>query len=181
MNFHIQFFENYSKNFPFQLLPEDQVITNDAYKAFVPIGVSSDGILKTSNYIIPTDGYKVIPQLAGHENEKNMLKIFNQCDGVVDVFIDFKLVKIGFGGMGVVKVDAKANIVLFNKKGDKVFSVEEDANSKSTRPLVAGVPVMTAEKIMPMCESALDELMSALQKDLPKWLKKQTQNYNRAF
>ena len=28
--FHTQFFESYSKSFPFQLLPEDQVVNNDS-------------------------------------------------------------------------------------------------------------------------------------------------------
>jgi hypothetical protein len=65
-----------------------------------------------------------------------------------------------------------ANIALFNKDGDKVFSIKEDAKSKSVSPLVGGVPVMTADKIQPMCESAMDELMTELQKDLPKMIKK---------
>jgi hypothetical protein len=32
-NFHAQFFDDYSKSFPFQLLPEKDVVNNDAYKA----------------------------------------------------------------------------------------------------------------------------------------------------
>ncbi len=171
-SFHGQFFDDYSKKFPFDLLPEDQVINNDAYKAYVPVGTATSGPFKDMNYNIPIDGYKVVLPLMGHENERNLLKIFNQCDGVMKVYIDFDLVKIGFGGMGVVKVNAHANIALFNKDGDKVFSIKEDAKSKSVSPLVGGVPVMTVDKIQPMCESAMDELMTELQKDLPKMIKK---------
>jgi hypothetical protein len=103
-NFHTQFFDDYSKKFPFDLLPEDQVINNDAYKAFVPAGIAPSGPLK--DYYIPIEGYKVVFPVMGHENERNLLKIFSQCDGVMKVYIDFDLVKIGFGGMGVVKVNA---------------------------------------------------------------------------
>jgi hypothetical protein len=170
-SFHSQFFDTYSKDFPFQLLPEDQVTSNDAYKAFAPAGTATSGIFKDT-YNIPIEGYKVVLPVVGHENERNLLSIFNQCDGVMKVYVDFDLVKIGFGGMGVVKVNAHANIALFNKQGDKVFSIKEDAKSKNVSPLVAGVPVMTTEKILPMCESALNELMANLQTDLPKMIKK---------
>ncbi|WP_426671328.1 hypothetical protein ACPPVU_08835 [Mucilaginibacter sp. McL0603] len=172
-NFHTQFSESYSKAFPFQLLPEDEVVNNSAYKAFIPVGVASDGLLDVKKFTIVIPGYKVlIEKLMGHQNEKEMLKIFNQADGVMDVSIYFKLVKIGFGGMGVVKAEAIANIALFNKSGDLVFSVDESAKSSGVSPLVAGIPVMTAEKILPMCESAMTELMSDLQKDMPKMVKK---------
>lgn len=170
-NFHTQFFDTYSKEFPFQLLPEEQVTNNDAYKAFIPLGSTATGVFKDT-YNVPFDGYKVVLPVTGHENERNLLNIFSQCDGVMKVYIDFDLVKIGFGGMGVVKVNAHANIALFNKSGDKVFSINQDAKSKNVSPLVAGVPVMTTEKILPMCESALTELTLSLQNDLPKMVKK---------
>jgi hypothetical protein len=171
--FHKEFFENYSKDFPFQLLPEDQVTNTEAYKAFVPVGIAESGVLEATKYIIPVDGYKILLQnLIGHNNEKNMVKLFNQADGVMDVSISYKLVKIGFANMGVVKIEAEANISLFNKNGDRVFHIEEDAKSKNMSPLVGGVPVMTPEKILPMCESSTDELMIALQKDMPKLIKK---------
>ncbi len=170
--FHQQFFDKYAQTFPFQLLPEDQVTGNDAYKNFTQLAGDGKGILNVYNYLTPYDGYKVIAPFVGHASEKELLKVFNQCDGVMVVYIDFKLVKIGFGGMGVVKVMATANMRLINKDGDKVFSVEEAAKSKGVSPLVAGVPVMSPEKILPMCESALSELMDELPKALPKIVKK---------
>ncbi|MDO3624693.1 hypothetical protein [Mucilaginibacter sp. BT774] len=171
--YHTQFFESYSKSFPFQLLPEDQVVNNEAYKAFVPVGVASSGALDINKFAVVSPGYKVLlEKLAFHQNEKNMLKIFSQADGVMDVSIAFKLVKIGFGGMGVVKVEAQSNIALFNKSGDLVFSIDESGRSKGVSPMVAGAPVMTSEKILPMCESAMDDLMAELQKDMPKMVKK---------
>ena len=170
--FHSQFFDTYSQNFPFQLLPEDQVVKNAAYKAFQPAGVAESGILEATKYIIPADGYKILLTNIGNGNAQDMLKIFDQCDGVMQVSINFKLVKYGFGGMGLVKVKAKTTMVLYNKNGDKVFSIDEDANSKGGNAMVGGIPVMTTDKIMPACQSAMDELMAALQKDMPKLIKK---------
>ncbi len=170
-NFHDQFFNTYAKEFPFQLLPETEVTGNADYKAFAPEGEPTGGALK-DNYNMPIAGYKVVLPVMGHDNENALLKIFSQADGVMKVYIDFDLVKIGFGGMGVVKVNAHVNIALFNKAGDKVFSVKEDAKSTGGSPLLGGVPVLTADKILPMCESALTELMARLEKDLPKMVKK---------
>jgi hypothetical protein len=170
--FHQQFFDKYAATFPFQLLPEEQVTGTDAYKNFVMVGGEGKGILNVHNFLTPFDGYKIVVPFAGHASEKELLKIFNQCDGVMDVYINFKLVKIGFGGMGVVKVVATANLLLLNKDGEKVFSVEESEKSKGVSPLVAGVPVMSIEKILPMCESALTQLMDELPKALPKIVKK---------
>jgi len=170
-NFHDQFFNTYATAFPFQLLPEPDVTGNADYKAFSPAGESTSGVFKDV-YNQPFNGYKVVMPLLGHANEDALLKIFGQADGIMKVYIDFDLVKIGFGGMGVVKVNAHANIALFNKAGDKVFSIKEDAKSKDVSPLVGGVPVLSADKILPMCESALTELMNTLQKDLPKITKK---------
>jgi len=171
-SFHNEFFNNYSKNLPFALLPEDQITRNEAYKAYVPVGIAGSGLLDANNFILPFNGYKIFLRLVGHDNENNMLKLFPQADGVMSVAINFKLIKVGFGGMGVVKVDAKATISLYNKAGEKVFIIEEDEKSKSVSPMVAGAPVMSPEKIIPMCESAMGELMTTLQKDLPKMAKK---------
>ena len=170
-NFHDQFFNTYATSFPFQLLPEADVTGNADYKAFNPAGEATSGAFKDT-YNLPVNGYKVVLPVLGHGNEEALLKIFNQADGIMKVYVDFDLVKIGFGGMGVVKVNAHANITLFNKAGDKVFSIKEDAKSKDVSPLVGGIPVLSADKILPMCESALAELMDKLQKDLPKITKK---------
>ncbi|GGH10977.1 hypothetical protein [Mucilaginibacter phyllosphaerae] len=170
-NFHDQFFNTYAKDFTFQLLPEAEVTGNTDYKAYAPAGEATSGVFK-DNYNLPYDGYKIILPLAGKQNEKALLKIFNQADGIMKVYIDFDLVKIGFGGMGVVKVKANCNIAMYNKAGDKVFSVSTDARSKGSSPLIAGVPVLKTDKILPMCESALAELMTNLQKDMPKMIKK---------
>ncbi|SHN11945.1 hypothetical protein [Mucilaginibacter sp. OK098] len=170
-NFHDQFFENCAKSFPFQFLPEDQVIHNDTYKDFIPEDAGFNDILKGNAYI-PVNGYKVILPLKGNANEKSLLGMFDRCDGVMKVYINFDMESRGFGGMALVKVNAYANIILFNRNGKKVFSIKEKAMSKISGAQIAGIPFLTPEKILPLCESASDELMIALQNDLPKMVRK---------
>jgi hypothetical protein len=168
---HDQFFGDYAKSFPFQFLPEAQVINNSSYKDFIPDGGAEGDILKVDANL-PVHGYKVVLPLKKSENEKNLVKMFDQCDGVMKVYLDFDLEKKGFGGVGIAKVNAHANFILFNKNGDKVFSFKEEALSKISGALITGIPFISPEKVLPLCESAVDELMIALQKDLPEKVKK---------
>jgi len=119
------------------------------------------------------DGYQPIDPHIGHKNEEGMEKIFSDADGVMFVFITFSLEKgFGIGGTATTKMRAFTNIILYNKKGDKVFSINESANSKKTGVMAGGIPVMKPEKVLPMCKSALDELMKDLDKRLQKIIDK---------
>jgi len=170
-NFHTRFFNNYASNFPFQLLPEGDVTNNSEYKAFIPAGDNSKGAYDDKHAFLPIDGYKVILPYVSHANERKLIKIFNQCDGVMKVYVYFSLVKYGVAGMGVVKIEAHSDISLYNKDGDQIFSIKEAAKSRNMNTLTGGIPKMSADKILPMCQSAMDELISTVQKDLPKLVK----------
>jgi hypothetical protein len=169
-NFHTQFFDDYAKNFPFQLVPEADVINFAAYKAYVPDGRPAT---ETDRLYTAIDGYKVINYGWGLDNAKNLSRMFSQYDGVMFVYINFDFVKgFAIGGVGTVKVNAYANMVLYDKEGKKVFNIRENETSKKTGVMAGGVPVMNPDKVLPMCESALTELMGDLQKKLPKIIKK---------
>jgi hypothetical protein len=169
-NFHDRFFEN-SKSFPFEFVPENEVVNNDAYKNFYPEGASVNEIIKGSANLA-ANGYKIVLPLKTHENEINLLKIFGQCDGVMKVYLSFDLESRGFGRMALVKINAHANIELFNKKGDKVFTIKKIAMSEKSGAQIAGIPFFTPGKILPLCESSVDQLILALDKDLPKMVSK---------
>lgn len=62
--------------------------------------------------------------------------------------------------------------IFYNKKGKKVFAFSESERSKKTSVMVGGIPVVKPEKILPMCESALTELMGDLKKRIAKIVSK---------
>lgn len=169
--FHDQFFSDCLKSFPLQFLPEEQVLNNGLYKDFAPEAKVNANLLE-DDVNLPIKGYKVIQPLKSNGNEKKLLQMFSECDGVMKVYVDFDLQKKGFGGVAVTKVNARAHIIIFNKNGDKVFSIKEEALSKISGALIAGIPFVTPAKVQPLCESALDELMMALFRDLPEMAKK---------
>lgn len=170
--YHENFFSNYSKELPFELLPENEVLNNAAYQAFQPKFDLSKYDAK--NYLM-FDKYKYIYEgLGGQANEVAIAKLFaDKADGVMFVNIDFALEKgFGVGNTATVKMRATTRMALYNKTGEKVFAFSESERSKKTSVMVSGLPIITPEKILPMCESALTELMGDLGKRIAKIVKK---------
>jgi len=168
--YHDKFFNAYAKSFPFELLPEATVTGNKEYQAFKPTLV---GIDQDMSYFQTYEGYVAIAPTLSSANVQGMLKLFPEADGVLYIYIKFALNKgFGVGGTATTKMQAYTHLALYNKKGDNVFAINEHANSKKTGVMVGGVPVMKPEKLLPMCESALDELMEDLDGRLDKIIKK---------
>jgi hypothetical protein len=171
--YHEKFFTDYATKFPFDLVPETEVTGNTAYQAYKP-ALTHNTVPQQFTVI---DGYKAIQDYAGHDNEDALLKIFPDYDGIMFVYVTFGLKQgFGVGGTSTTKMQAFTRIIAFNKKGDKVFVINEHANSKKTGVMVGGIPVMTPEKVLPMCESALTELMEDLDKRIDKIIKKTAKN-----
>ncbi|MBC8051639.1 MAG: hypothetical protein H7Y13_01100 [Sphingobacteriaceae bacterium] len=173
--YHDNFFNEYSKELPFELLAEQDVVGTEKYQAFVPKwdGDKLDKFV-AKNYEM-FDKYKYIYEGAfGKANEEGMAKLFaDNADGVLFVNINFNFEQgIGIGKTMSIKMRATTRIALYNKSGDKVFAFSEGENSKKTMMMVGGVPLIKPEKILPMCESALEELMGDLSKRIAKVVKK---------
>lgn len=170
--FHKEFFTSYAEKLPFALLDEETVTGNQGYKDFEPKWEKSEEELK--RYVV-ADGYKFIYEgVLGKENEEGIANVFSDvADGVLFIEIHFAFDKgFGIGGTSSLKMKAFARMALYDKNGKKVVVINESANSKKTSVMVGGIPVMKPEKILPMCESAVDQLM----KDLNKRIKKITKN-----
>lgn len=170
--YHDNFFNNYSKELPFELLPESEVLNNAAYQAFQPKFDLSK--YEAKNYLM-FDKYKYIYEgLGGQANEVAIAKLFaDKADGVMFVNIDFALEKgFGVGSTATVKMRATTRMALYYKTGEKVFAFSESERSKKTSVMISGLPIISPEKILPMCESALTELMGDLGKRIAKIVKK---------
>jgi hypothetical protein len=170
--YHDSFFNDYAKSFPFDLLPESGVIESEAYKSFVPKYQMDK--FQANDYLV-YDGYKYIYDgPMGAPNEEGIAKAMaEKADGVMFVHIDFSFEKgFGIGGTSTLKVRAFTRISLYNKKGEKLFVINENERSKKTMMMVGGIPVLDPDKILPNCESALTELMGDLNKRIEKIIKK---------
>lgn len=166
--FHTNFFEQYATVLPFDLLPESEVLANEAYRNFTPKYDLTK--FEARDYLMYGDYKYIYEGFMGQANEKAMASMFaDKADGVMFVYITFAFEKgFGIGGTATVKMRATTRMALYNKKGEKVFAFVENERSKKTGMMVGGIPVISPEKILPMCDSALTELMGDLKKRLTK-------------
>ncbi len=170
--YHDRFFNEYAADLPFDLLPELEVTENPDYLNFQP----NFELKNFSEYaFVTSEGYKIIYEgFMGKENEIAVAKMFaDKADGVLFVNVDFAFDRsFGIAGVYEMKMLATTRISLYNKEGEKVFVVRERARSKQSITSLGVVPVIEPQEVLPMCESALLELMD----DLKKRIKKITRN-----
>ncbi len=172
--FHDTFFNELAKELPFELYPEEKIIKSQKYIDYKSrMGETEDETdpALLQNYVV-ADGYKPMVETMSkkYKNELKMLSLFgDEVDGVMFVYIDFGFVKkLAVGGTGTAGIKAYARMKLWNKKGDKVFVVNESANSKKTVAIVKGIPLMKVDKILPLCEDAATQVIEDLKERIPK-------------
>jgi len=187
--FHETFMKKYVKEFPFEIVPEDEIINHPMYKAYRGLdGVEdSDSIDQLTEAIhdrfIAIDGYNVLltggNMLRSWRTESHLIKILEDVgiDGVLFVSLSYAWEpKVALGGLGNAGIRSYINMDLFNKDAKKVFKLDEFATSKKGVALVSGAPIFNYDKLLPMCASATDELLDDLNKKLPKYVKKVDKN-----
>lgn len=183
--FHETFMKKYVKEFPFEVVPENEIINNPMYKAYKGLdGVEDqdeiDDLSETINdRFIAIDGYNVLltggNMLRSWRTESHLLKILEDTDidGVMFVSMSYAWEpKVAFGGLGNAGIRSYITMDLFNSDAKKVFNLEEHATSKKGVALVSGAPILNYDKLLPMCKNATDELLDDLNKKLPKYVKK---------
>ncbi len=185
--FYQTFKKDFIKDFPFEIIDEKHIIGTDTYKAYSGLeGLEDTDSIdiyqeNINDRFIAIDGYNVLLSggnlLRSWRTEAHLLEMFPEADGVMFVYMHYQFEpKIAIGGMGNAGMRAFINIDLFNKDAKKVFKMEEFATSKKSVPLINGVPIMTSEKVLPLCENATERLLEDLQKELPKLVKKVDKN-----
>ena len=170
-NFHETFFKEYASQFPFELMAEEDVINNADYKAYDSRhGESNDEDRnKFLQRYLTYEGYKPMADnvlLKKNSNELAMLDIFKDVDGVMFVNLEYAFVKktVPF----TAGIQAYVSVRLYNKEGKKVFKIRKAANSKKSVGIVAGIPIMSPDKLLPLCENATAEVIEDLNKKLKK-------------
>jgi hypothetical protein len=172
--FHTTFMGSYISDFPFELVDEKTVLENEEYKKLRSLDTTS---IFYRNCLLSKDYRFLDVSVLYHADLKKLAAIFPDVDGFMFVFLSYSIVpKLAFGGLGTAAISAGVTLKLWNKNGDKVFNISEGEFSKETVPLVAGIPVMKVDKILPMCTSATDNILVELKKRLPKIVKKVGKN-----
>lgn len=176
---YTRFTTEFAKDFPFKLVDKKTLTENPAYKSyeskFLWDTTKNFNKLAGIQYAVVDGFIWAMPggKLVKDENrdEVNLYNILkNDCDGVMFVSIDYEITP-GFGGL-FCYVTAYLNMSLWDKEGNKLFTVREFSASKKKVPAVGGIPIMSVEKIQPLCEDATNVLFTEIQDKIKKIVKK---------
>lgn len=175
-NFYNTFMTEYAKQFPFELLPENEVLDNPAYQSYegrYDESKDADRNKFFQQFLTPKTYKPLMESLFKGEksNQMQMVEMFkNVADGVMFVSMGYDFVKKPMPFTAGIR--AYIRIKIWNKEGDKVVTINEYGTSKKTVAIVGGVPIMKVEKLLPLCESASEKLVQDLNKRLGKIVKK---------
>ncbi len=172
--------ENVVPKFSFPFLSKDEVISNQEYidmdsRYMENVDEDSSKLQKFFQSLVPAEGYKSLASFGIVNDKKAILKafeIFPDVDAVLIAFIDYRLYEgVGAFGMSKMKVNANANIKLFNKEGKRIFKLKESESSKKGVLGVAGI-IPEPEKLKPVIADATKQLFANLEKKIAKSMKK---------
>ncbi|MFT5780535.1 MAG: hypothetical protein ACI837_003497 [Crocinitomicaceae bacterium] len=175
-NFYKTFTEVYAKEFPFDLLPEDDVLTNEDYMAYegrFDEANDEDRSKLFQRFLTPKTYTPLRESLFKGEksNQMQMVEMFKtEADGIMFVSMGYDFVKKPLPFTAGIR--AFVRIKIWNKEGKRVLSINEYGTSKKTVAIVAGIPIMDVDKLLPLCESASEKLVKDLEKRIGKVAKK---------
>ena len=174
-NFYKTFTEEYAQSFPFELMAKEDVVNRAEYLAYEGrFNEDKDGDRnKLFQRYLTADGYKPLVEslFKGEKsNQMQMVQMFNDADGVMFVSMGYDFVKKAVPFTAGVR--AFVRIKLWNKEGKRVFTINEYGTSKKSVGIVVGIPIMKPEKLLPLCESASEKLVSDLAKKIKKMANK---------
>jgi hypothetical protein len=148
------FFNKYTKVFPFAVIPEEEVINSGAYKS-VDSGIRNFiGVFMS----IPK-GYKYIP---AHEADARAVMNALGADAVIHISASYRLSKMfAIAGFGLAKVNVTLNVTCIGRDGKSVFTFNVGASSNNDIKFALN-GVFDATQILPLCREATDNASQAL-------------------
>ncbi len=164
--------EQFVPQFPFPFVPKETVVGHPEYVSLIKFTKWAT----ESWYTTSAKGYIPIAAYGIADDEEAIKKSFSylppDVDAVMIAYIDFSLFdEVGIGGFNKKKIKAYVNLKMFDKDANRIFKLKENANSDTGLAAYGGF-VLETDKIMPMIESASNNLFEDMKEKLPKSLNK---------
>ena len=171
-NFYNIFTTKYAKLFPFKLIDETEVLEHADYKAYEGRFNESEDVDRNKLFqqFLTPKTYKPLQEslLKGEKsNQMQMVKMFSdKADGIMFVSMGYDFVRKAVPLTAGIR--AFIRIKIWNKEGKRVLAINEYGTSKKSVAIVGGIPIMSPEKLLPLCESASEKLVADLNKKIKK-------------
>jgi len=164
--------EKFIPQFPFQFAAKEEVVNAPGYADLRTLTrwANDQWYTTPAKQYIPIAAFGIADDT---DAIKKSFEIIQQgVDGVMIAYINFNIYSAGgIGPMAKKKVYAYVNLKIFNKEGKRIFKLKERASSDEGVISVAGI-ITDIKKVMPMVNSAADNLLKDMEAKLPKSLNK---------
>lgn len=175
-SFYSVFMNDFAQQFPFELLDENVVLKDSNYINYQGrFNESEDenrGVF-LQQYLVPKT-YKPLQESLFKTKKSNQMQMVNlfkdRADGVMFVSMGYEFIRKPLPFTAGIR--AYCRIKIWNSKGKRVVTVNEYAKSKKSIAIIAGIPVMKPEKLLPMCIDSSNELMEDLHRRMKKITRK---------
>jgi len=152
------------------------VLENEAYQNYEGRFNESKDVdrKKLFQRFLTAEGYKPLQESLFKGEKSNQMQMVNMfqevADGIMFVSMGYDFIKkqLPF----TAGIQAFVRIKVWNNEGKRVLTVNEYGTSKKSVGIVAGIPIMNPEKLLPLCESASEKLVKDLSKRIGKITKK---------
>ncbi|MEX1188836.1 MAG: hypothetical protein WED33_06215 [Bacteroidia bacterium] len=170
--FDVTIRETFLPQFPFPFLDKSEVVDADGYPEIKELTRWAKNDWSTT----PADKYVSIAAYGIADDNDAIAKSFeilgDEIDGVMIAYINFNIYDAGgVGPLAKKKVYAYVNIKIFDRQGNRIFKLKERASSDKGVLSVSGI-ITDLDKVLPMIESASNNLLEDMVKKLPKSLNK---------
>lgn len=171
-NFYNTFTTEYAKQFPFELLPEGDVLDKPEYREYkgrFNEADDADANKLMQRFLTPKTYLPLQESLIKGEqsNQIQMVNMFkDQADGIMFVSMGYDFVKKTLPFTAGIR--AYVRIKIWNKEGKRVLTINEQGISKKSIAIVAGIPIMDPKELLPLCENASEKLVADLNKKIRK-------------
>lgn len=177
--FDVTIREKFLPQFPFPFISKDEVVNAEGYTDLKQLTTWAENSWQTT----PADKYVSIAAFGIVDDTKAIKQSFeviqNGVDGVMIAYINFNIYSAGgIGPLAKKKVYAYVNLKIFNKEGKRIFKLKERASSDEGVLSVAGI-ITDLDKVMPMIESASNNLLKDMEDKLAKSLAKMTKQMDK--
>ncbi|MEM7367494.1 MAG: hypothetical protein AAF587_02765 [Bacteroidota bacterium] len=175
-NFYNIFTTEYADQFPFELLAEEDVLNKAEYQSYEGRFNEDKDVDRNKLFqrFLTPKTYKPLQESLFKGEKSNQMQMVNMfksdADGIMFVSMGYDFVKKAVPFTAGIR--AFVRIKIWNKEGKKVLTINEFGTSKKSVGIVAGIPIMSTEKLLPLCESASEKLVKDLSKKIGKMVKK---------
>jgi len=179
-------FNDLSKEFPFEFIPQDSIINNTDYQALIkdPSAFMEAATFGNASAEEPLNGYMLFNYIS-NKMEKKLFEIFPQADAIMIVDLEFFLEASTLllnTTIGPANAASYANFKLIDKSGKKIMTLRGNGVNEDDKVKVAANQIVKNKEFIPdYMLKAIEILFADIKANIPKQVQKMYKKLDKIY